>query len=100
LSSPRARSRESIPSPENDIAGKAGDDLLQVWNGLAVALVDELHAMAATGLDGIADAAKRGLEQVQAPVEAGTDAVSGRRWSPWLIGAIAGIALVLLPRRR
>lgn len=74
--------------------------LSQAWNDLALALVDEVHAIASANLRGIADAAKQGLESVPPESVDGEPVARGRCWSPWLVGAVIGIGVILLPRWR
>ena len=80
----------------------ATSKLERAWHDLAMALVDDLHASASAELREFADASKHGLEQVQDP--AAPEAMNGevhakhKTWSPWLVGAVIGIGLILVPR--
>ena len=79
--------------------------LSQAWNDLSLALIDELHAIAAESIRGVADAAKHGLERSQEStppesVNGINGEATGRGWSPWLVGAAVGIGVTLITRWR
>ena len=84
---------------------QAADDdavtrLSRAWNDFALALVEEAHSLASTNLRVIADAAKQGLEFAPSESVNGETAARGRSWSPWLVGAVIGMGVALLPRWR
>lgn len=74
----------------------------QAWNELSLALIEELHAIAAESIQGVSDAAKHGLERIHdsTPPKSLNGEVTGRGWSPWLVGAAVGIGVTLITRWR
>ena len=93
------------PAPEKirRSAEQTADDdavtgLSRAWSDFALAVVEEAHSLASTNLRVIADAAKQKLEFAPPERVNGDATAHGRSWSPWLVGAVIGMGIALLPR--